>query len=122
LKRYPKALEALNHAITINPENFLAWEEELLLFEEQQRYEEALNAVKNAIAIEPNNALVWVYKGDLHLFHLKQYNEALEAYEHAIALNRNSTYAWEGRARALQALGRDSKTREAEEQAKKPEK
>jgi tetratricopeptide (TPR) repeat protein len=68
--------------------------------------------------LDPESAFAWTGKGNA-LRDLKRYQEALEAYDRRLALAPATRSALEGKARALQALGRIQEANALEAEAKR---
>ncbi|MCX6673377.1 MAG: tetratricopeptide repeat protein [Methanothrix sp.] len=59
-----EALTAYEKAIQLDPRNFQAWEEVVLVYHVLGKYNESLTAYEKLTEIKPENALVWKGKGD----------------------------------------------------------
>ncbi|KUK96988.1 MAG: tetratricopeptide repeat protein [Methanothrix sp.] len=110
---YEDALDALNNATDIDPQNAMAWlYKAQILGPSSGRYNESLEACENAIEIDPENPESWLLKG-LILMNLGRDEEALAAFDEAIEVDPESGYAWYLKGGLLQRLGRGSEAEEA---------
>jgi tetratricopeptide (TPR) repeat protein len=104
---YEDALDALNHATDIDPQNAIAW-----LFKAQilgpnlGRYNESLEACESAIGIDPENPESWRLKGII-LMNLGRDEEALVAFEKAIELDPQNGRTWYLKGNMLRYLGHE---------------
>src|SRR5947207_1891238 len=63
LNRYEEALEALDHALALDPQDAYSWYRKSLSLSILDRDEEALEALDHALTLDPNNAAAWYLKG-----------------------------------------------------------
>jgi tetratricopeptide (TPR) repeat protein len=105
LGKYKEAIEALDKAISINPNNTVVWNNKGLALDNLFKYKEAIEALDKAISINPNNVDAWYNKG-LTLIHLGKYKEAIKACDKAISINPNNSNAWNNKGSALIHLGK----------------
>ncbi len=110
---YEDALDALNNAIDVDPQNAMAWlSKAQILGPNLGRYNESLEACDKAIEIDPENPDSWRLKG-LILMNLGRDEEALVAFEEAIELDPQNGYAWYVKGNLLRYLGREGEAEEA---------
>jgi tetratricopeptide (TPR) repeat protein len=110
---YEDALDALNNAIDIDPQNAIAWlAKAQILGPSSGRYNESLEACEKAIEIDPENSESWLLKGIIFM-NLGRDEESLAAFDEAIELDPQSGYAWYLKGDSLRRLGRGSEAEEA---------
>lgn len=92
LERYPEAIDSLNTALELNPENVYVLNYVASVHSEsgdpgraRSRYEEAIQVSDKILSGDPQNPQVWVGKG-LSLRKLGRYTEAEECFRKAIDL------------------------------------
>ena len=86
LKRYDRATEQFDRALSMNPENGDALNGQGVIATRQHNYAEAIDAYRKAIATDPNNA---GYQANLAItYHLQgKTDEAIAAYKKAVAFD-----------------------------------
>jgi serine/threonine protein kinase len=105
LKQYEEALAAYEHAIGLNPNLAIAYNNKGSVLNKLKRYEEAVAASELAIRLDPNDMAAYHTKG-IALFSLKRYKEALAVCEHAIRLNPQDANAYFNKGSTLNKLKR----------------
>jgi len=100
LSRYDEALQCLDKATQLKPDNAEYWNNKGLAFFNLSRYDEALQCLDKATQLEPNNAEYWNKKGDV-LFKLFNYKEALQCLDKATQLEPNNAEYWNKKGSAL---------------------
>lgn len=107
VESYEDALDALNNATDVDPQNAMAWlSKAQILGPSSGRYNESLEACEKAIEIDPENPESWRLKG-LILMNLGRDEEALVAFDEAIELDPQNGFAWHLKGNLLQRLGRE---------------
>ncbi len=91
--KYDEAIQALDKAINIDPQDEAAWNEKSYALHEQGRYDEAIQALDKAIEINPQNADVWYNKAEV-LYDQRKYSEAVQALNKTIEINPQYALAW----------------------------
>ena len=123
LERHDEALEAVNQAIALKPEEASYHNNKGISLAELNRHDEALEAYNQAIALEPKKADYHDNKGS-SLAELNRYDEALETFNQAIALKPEEALYHYHKGRLLDELNLHDEALEAYNQAiaLKPEK
>ncbi len=91
--KYGEAIQALDKAINIDPQDEAAWNEKGYALYKQGRYDEAIQALDKAIEINPQNAEVWYGKAEV-LYDQRKYDEAIHALNKTIEINPQDALAW----------------------------
>ncbi|MFQ5892433.1 MAG: tetratricopeptide repeat protein, partial [Candidatus Methanofastidiosia archaeon] len=93
LQRYEEALQALDRALELDPEDVYAWYTRGLTLLNLQKYEEALQVFDRVLELDPEDVYTWVGKGAA-LGNLQKYEEALQAFDRALELDPEDVYTW----------------------------
>jgi tetratricopeptide (TPR) repeat protein len=117
-KRYDEALTLFEKALSINPNNDMAWGDKALILDKMGNTSDALSSFSKAISINPNNSVTWLNKG-LTLLRLRKFNESIECFDIAIKLNNSYAKAWYNKGRALAMLGENDKSQPCLDKARK---
>lgn len=104
-KNYTEALAAYDQAISLEKNNFNAWNGKADALNRARRFSEALAASDNALALEPENTRGWINRGYI-LYNLGKYDTELSAYETAIALETDNAQAWFNKGYSLAGMKR----------------
>jgi tetratricopeptide (TPR) repeat protein len=104
-KNYSEALVAYNQAISLDRNNFNAWNGKADALNRAQKFTEALAASDTALALEPSNTLGWINRGYI-LYNLGRYDDELKAYETAISLEPDNAQAWFNKGYSLAGMKR----------------
>ncbi len=105
LGRYEEALECIDVALKINPENEIAWVNKGTVLSRMGKHREALRSFNEAIKQNPSYEVAWNNKGNT-LARLKRYDEALKAYDMAIEIDEMYREAWVNKGYILAKMGR----------------
>lgn len=105
LGRYDEALECIDAALKINPENEIAWVNRGTALSRLGKYKEALKSFNQAIKQNPSYEVAWNNKGN-SLARLKRYDEALKSYDMAIEIDETYREAWVNKGYILAKMGR----------------
>lgn len=106
--KYQDAIETYEESITQDPKQARAWAGKGYALNVLKDYENALIAFDEAVAISPNFGKA-VYERGNALYGLSRYDEAIIAYDNAIKIYPQYAYlAYYGKAKALQALEKNS--------------
>lgn len=105
LGRYDEALECIDAALKINPENEIAWVNRGTALSRLGKYKEALKSFNQAIKQNPSYEVAWNNKGN-SLARLKRYDEALKSYDMAIEIDELYREAWVNKGYILAKMGR----------------
>ena len=121
LQRFNPALNSLNDAIKINPNNsadFLTQGELLYALGQYRGSLESLNEAVELRKVQklPDSALLYNNRGFVQL-ELRQYELALEDIETAIRLDPSYTPAWRNKGLVLEEVGRDEEALDAYDKA-----
>ncbi|MEM9212906.1 MAG: tetratricopeptide repeat protein [Cyanobacteria bacterium P01_F01_bin.150] len=100
------AINYLNQAIEIDPDNKLAWFNRGYISAKLQRHEDALISFEKAIINDEENDKAWKswFNRGNSLRHLMQYEEALDSYNKAILTNSECCDIWNNQGLTLVAL------------------
>ncbi len=102
---YSEALTVYNQAISLDPDNFNAWNGKADALNRAHEFTEALAASDSALAIEPSSAPLWINRGYI-LYNLGRYDDELKAYETAISLEPGNAQAWFNKGYSLAGMKR----------------
>jgi tetratricopeptide (TPR) repeat protein len=104
-KNYSAALFAYDQAISLDENNFPAWNGKADALNRAHRFTEALTASDTALALEPENTSGWINRGYI-LYNLGRYDDELKAYETAISLEPDNALAWFNKGYSLAGMKR----------------
>jgi len=111
---YEDALNALNNATDIDPQNAMAWLIKAnILGPNLGRYNESLDACDKALQINPDDADAWCLKGLILMNLGRPAEESLAAFDGAVELDLQNGFAWYLKGGALQRLGRETEAEAA---------
>ncbi|MCT7952449.1 tetratricopeptide repeat protein [Ancylothrix sp. C2] len=102
---YEEAIESLNQAIAIQPDNYLAFSLRAVSQDKLGRYEEAIESLNQAIAIQPDDHEAFYNRAILQA-NLGRYEEAIDSYNQAIAIQPDFHEAFYNRGVSQAKLGR----------------
>jgi len=117
-KKYDEALAFFEKAISINPNNDMAWGDKALILDKLGNATDALLSFSKATSINPNNSITWLNKG-LTLLRMRKFNEAIDCFDTAIKLNQGYAKAWYNKGRALAMSGENDKSQQCLDRARK---
>lgn len=108
---YLDALDYINQAIDIAPENSSLWKTRIKVLQKLQHDQDAFQSSQRLLEIAPEDYEVWNIYGYILLWNLKRPQEALSAYDRALQLIPENDVkpqlrAYRGRGIALEELGR----------------
>jgi tetratricopeptide (TPR) repeat protein len=92
-KNYSQAVLAYDHAITLEPDYFEAWNAKADALNRAGNYTKALVASDRVIALEPDYVKGWINRGFI-LYNLGRYDEELKAYQTAVSIDPSSPDGW----------------------------
>jgi len=116
MRRFDEAVEALQRAVSCDPQMIEAWRQlSGLLCDRLRRFDEALQASGRALEIDPSNPRALRNHASI-LWHLKQYEEAVKTLARIKSDYAEYEYAQWLRGRCLLRLGRTSEALEVYEQ------
>jgi tetratricopeptide (TPR) repeat protein len=104
-KKAEEALQHLDKALEINPNNTAVWFDRGYALGTLGRYEEALASFDRVLALTPDDPAAWANRG-LALGKLDRYEEALTSCDRVLALMPDDPAAWNDRGGALYSLDR----------------
>jgi len=104
-KNYSEAITAYDQAISLDKNNFNAWNGKADALNRAGEYTEALAASDAALALEPTNTKGWINRGYI-LYNLGRYDDELRAYETAISLEPDNAQAWFNKGYSLAGMER----------------
>ncbi|MBE9115714.1 tetratricopeptide repeat protein [Lusitaniella coriacea LEGE 07157] len=121
LGRTEEALESLNRAIAIAPNDSLALYNRCTALAALERYQQAIDSCDRAIAGdgrwgESDPSRAWVNRG-VSLRRLGRHNEAIESYDRAIEINPNDALVWNNKGAVLYEVERYADALSAFEEA-----
>jgi len=79
------AIESVDRAIELNPENAVFFSTHGFALSELERFDEALASFDRALSLKPNFAEAFFYRGNV-LKGMERFDEALASYENALAI------------------------------------
>jgi tetratricopeptide (TPR) repeat protein len=100
-----EALDCLNKALEINPNDSNAWLNKATMLNDMRKPREALQCIDKALEIDPKDPSGWITKANC----LRSFNrlpEALECLNKALEIEPNNATAWNNKANCLNELGR----------------
>ncbi|GCE24161.1 tetratricopeptide repeat protein [Dictyobacter kobayashii] len=116
IEEYPLALEAIQQAQTLAPQEYIAYQVSSLLKRDQQRYQEALEDIEKAIQLHPY--LDYNFLHQAQIYHtLSRYSEAHQAIEQALQLNQHDAWIYYTRATIYWSQGQPERAQQDIEQA-----
>jgi tetratricopeptide (TPR) repeat protein len=92
-KNYSQAVLSYEHAITLDPDYFEAWNAKADALNREGNYSEALAASGQVILLKPDYVKGWINRGFI-LYNLGRYEEELKAYQTAAGIDPSSPDAW----------------------------
>ena len=101
---YNSAINLCNEALSLNPNNALAYCGCGTAYSELGQNERAIQDYDKAIELNPNYATAYNNRGESYR-HLGQYERAIQDYDKAIELNPNDDYAYNNRGISYNDLG-----------------
>lgn len=104
-KNYTEALTAYEQAISLDKNNFNAWNGKADALNRARKFTEALAASDTAVALEPSSVPGWINRGYI-LYNLGRYDDELKAYETAISLDPGNAEAWFNKGYSLAGMKR----------------
>jgi len=111
---YEDALDALNNATDIDPQNATAWLIKAnILGPNLVRYNESLEACDKALQINPDDADAWRLRGLILMNLGRPEEESLAAFDEATELDPQDGFAWYLKGSSLQRLGRETEAEAA---------
>jgi len=102
---YTEAVQAFDHAISLEPAYYEAWNGKADALNRVHRVNDALTASDQVIALNPGYAKGWINRGYI-LYNLGRYNDELLAYERAIEIDPTNTEAWFNKGYSLGGMGK----------------
>lgn len=110
LDQYDKAIEILNKALEIAPNNDRALILQGCALNFLEKYEKARESLSKASQINPEAGGLWNNLG-ISFFYLKQYKESIESFDKALKIHPDSCELWHFRGRALEFLDKHEEAR-----------
>ena len=103
-RNYTEAIQAFDHAISLEPAYYEAWNGKADALNRAHRVNDALAASDQVIALNPNYAKGWINRGYI-LYNLGRYNDELAAYERAIEIDPTNAEALFNKGYSLGGMG-----------------
>jgi tetratricopeptide (TPR) repeat protein len=113
---WKNSITLFSHAIEVTQNNYLAYNNLGLTYDDLGRSAEAIDAYKQAIKIEPDNAEAYTNLGVVYA-RLGRYHEAIDAHKQAIKFKPDLAVAHYNLGNAYTRLGRGTEAIEAYKQA-----
>lgn len=104
-KNYTQAIAAYDHAITLAPDYYEAWNGKADGLNRAQRFNEALIASDKTLSLNPEYVQGWINRGYI-LYNLGRYDDELKAYENAISIDPSNPDAWFNKGYSLAGMKR----------------
>ena len=104
-KNYTLAIAAYDHATSLAPEYYEAWNGKADALNRAQQFSEALAASDKALSLNPEYIQGWINRGYI-LYNLGRYDDELKAYEMAISIDPSSPDAWFNKGYSLAGMKR----------------
>lgn len=104
-KNYTEALAVYEQAISLDKDNFNAWNGKADALNRARKFTEALAASDTALSLEPSSVPGWINRGYI-LYNLGRYDDELKAYETAISLEPGNAEAWFNKGYSLAGMKR----------------
>ncbi len=89
-----KGVDALQHAVSLNPRLALAQAMLGTALSNVQRFDEAIAATREAIRLDPGNAAGYASLARIYWFGLGRLADGVPELDHAVRLNEENGYAW----------------------------
>lgn len=105
LARDEEALELVDAALALNPQNAEAYNVQAMAYSNLGMYEASLASSDKAIKLKPDFAVAYNHKGNA-LYYMERYQEAIENYDLAIKYDAELFNAYNSKGNALYALGK----------------
>lgn len=105
LGRYEEALQAIDTALDLNPNNEVAWVNKGNALTRMGRLADALRCFNAALKVNPNYEVAWNNRGNT-LARMGKYEDALRCYEKALRIDPGYRGAWVNKGYVLTKLGR----------------
>ncbi len=102
---YTEAVQAFDHAISLEPAYYEAWNGKADALNRAHRVNDALIASDHVIALNPDYAKGWINRGYI-LYNLGRYNDELAAYERAIEIDPTNAEALFNKGYSLGGMGK----------------
>lgn len=99
------AIKLCDEAITLNPNNFIAWYSRGTAYYSLKQYDRAIQDLNKAIQLNPNYIEAYNNRGSAYQL-LGQYDRAISDFDKALEHNPNYTLAKNNRKLLREALGR----------------
>jgi len=104
-RNYTEAIQAFDHAISLEPAYYEAWNGKADALNRAHRVNDALAASDQVIALNPSYAKGWINRGYI-LYNLGRYNDELSAYEQAIEIDPTNAEALFNKGYSLGGMGK----------------
>jgi tetratricopeptide (TPR) repeat protein len=98
-----KAIENFNHAIQLNPKNFLGYFYRARTYALAEIYDEAISDATKAINLSPSEPRLWNTRGIIYRW-MEKWNESLEDINRAIRLSPTKGYVYASRAETYKEM------------------
>ena len=112
LGNLPEAIDALKHALSIDPRNFDARSELAHVYMQSNQYREAVEIYNALVQEQPDNATLWINLG-IATAELGEYDESVAALDKATKVEPRNRYAWYHLGRTYSHFGYLDKAKDA---------
>jgi predicted O-linked N-acetylglucosamine transferase (SPINDLY family) len=116
LEDYKNSADLIAKAVTINPKDAEAYNNQALVLKKINKLEDAIESLNQAIKIKPDFIQAYNRRGHL-LVELNQLDDALENFNKAIEINPNFAEAYNNRGNILNKLNRHTESIESYDKA-----
>ena len=113
---HTRKIEILTQIIKLDPNDFVAFNNRGISYDDSGRYQEAINDYDQAIALNPKGAMVFNNRGSAYAY-LGKYQKAINDYDQAIVLNPKFSEAFNNRGVVYGNLRKYQKAMEDYDQA-----
>jgi tetratricopeptide (TPR) repeat protein len=104
-KNYTLAIAAYDHATSLAPDYYEAWNGKADALNRAQQFNEALAASDTALSLHPAYGQGWINRGYI-LYNLGRFDDELTAYETAISIDPSNPDAWFNKGYSLAGMKR----------------
>ncbi len=113
---HTRKIEILTQIIKLDPNDFVAFNNRGISYDDSGRYQEAINDYDQVIALNPKGAMVFNNRGSAYAY-LGKYQKAINDYDQAIVLNPKFSEAFNNRGVVYGNLRKYQKAMEDYDQA-----
>ncbi len=111
-----KAIEAIEHALSINPENASGWYSLGFAYWRTKQYAQAIESLQRSLRLNSEAANTWAFLG-INYEEVNQHTKALEAYQQSLRFDPDDFKVWQRLGSAFLRTGQHAKAIESYQQA-----